>query len=233
MQNPQISASKREKENKSILDISKHSLPSWSQHQSEQSLSLYISNSSSAEEQKTEDCRWHQQGNVSVRRTSGRLIQRMSFGWVTHMTCPHGASCPPDVLDPPLIFPSLQCVTHALQPRGTSPWPALLGGVFLWNNGRLFRLLDVIFLSLSFYFLFSINEVLPCEQRSLQPASKKSNQSVPWRWSARQRILNNSFVPLNWHPASTSFCQSNKLMLSGIDCLLLMVASFHATHLGN
>lgn len=88
-------------------------------------------------------------------------------------------------------------------------------------------------ISVLLLFVFSITEVLPCKLRSPQPASKKSNQSVLWRRSARQRILNNSFVPLNWHPASTSFCQSNKLMLSGIDCLLLMVASFHATHWGN
>lgn len=39
-------------------------------------------------------CRWHPAGNASVCTTSGRLIQRMSFGQVTHMTCPRAALLP-------------------------------------------------------------------------------------------------------------------------------------------
>lgn len=39
-------------------------------------------------------CRWYPAGNVSVCTTSGRLIQRMSFGQVTHMTCPRAALLP-------------------------------------------------------------------------------------------------------------------------------------------
>lgn len=38
--------------------------------------------------------RWHPAGNVSVCTTSGPLIQRMSFGQVTHMTCPRAALLP-------------------------------------------------------------------------------------------------------------------------------------------
>lgn len=38
-------------------------------------------------------------------RTSGHLIQRMSFGRVTHMTCPHAALLPTRRPRPPLIPP--------------------------------------------------------------------------------------------------------------------------------
>lgn len=51
---------------------------------------------------------------------------------------------------------------------------------------------------------------------------------------------NSSFSPIhlfppNWHEAAASSCQSNKLMLSGIDCLLFAIDSpeVRDTHWGN
>lgn len=99
-----------------------------------------------------EDCRWHQQGNVSVCRTSGRLIQRMSFGRVTHMTCPHAALLPTQRPRPTLdISLPRMCHSRAAAQRHKSLTCDARRRV-LWNNGRLFHLLDVIFLSLSFSF---------------------------------------------------------------------------------
>lgn len=89
-------------------------------------------------------------------------------------------------------------------------------------------------ISVLFFFRFPLLKFCLTSSGHRSRASKKSqikafrDAEAPDSESSTARLC-----PPNWHAASTSFCQSNKLMLSGIDCLLLMVAGFHATHWGN
>lgn len=140
-------------------------------------------------------------------------------------------SCPSEVLGPPLIFPSPPCVTQ-LQPSGTSPWPAMLCGVFFKTTERGFSIFLMWSLCLCpFFFCFPLPKFCLTSSHHRFPKSQIKafrDAEAPDSYSSTTRLC-----PLNWHEASTSFRQSNKLMLSGIDCLLLMVAGCHAAHWGN
>lgn len=159
----------------------------------------------------------------------------MSFGRVTHMTCPHAALLPTQRPRPTLdISLPRMCHSRAAAQRHKSLTCDARRRV-LWNNGRLFHLLDVIFLSLSFsffvfhYWSFALRAAVTAAGLPKKSQIKAFRDAeAPDSESSTARLC-----PPNWHAASTSFCQSNKLMLSGIDCLLLMVAGFHATHWGN
>lgn len=198
------------------------------------SISLFTSNSPSAKEEKMGDCRRHLEGNVSLCGTSGCLIQRMSFGRVTRMTWTHPAPLPTrgprptlDISLPPMCHSSAAAQRHKSLTRDAQ-WRALS------NEGRLFHLPDVIFPSLSFsFFVFHYwSFARPAAATAARLQKVKSKRSMtPKRQTAT--LQQPRLCRLNWHAASTSLCQSNKLMLSGIDCLLLMVAGFHASHWGN
>lgn len=78
--------------------------------------------------------RWDLEGDVS----GGRLIQRMSFGRVTHMTCPRAALLPIRGPRPTLDISLPPCVTQESQSGGTSPWPVMLCGVFFKTTREAF-----------------------------------------------------------------------------------------------
>lgn len=157
--------------------------------------------------------------------TSVYLIQRMSFAYTqeSKAATEHAVKwvCNCVYLSPPLIFLSMSV-------KSFTPKAKVLDLLSMGYNTisvvqsfciqRFFHFLDLIV----YIFLFSLflGPIPPKWPSVVLNAKCKCsmmlrNQTAVFHWT--------NLFPPNWHEAAASSCQSNKLMLSGNDCLLLIV----------